>query len=130
MNQRTQPLTVALWEGEAFVFFARIVALSGSNVTQASLSSISCSVYDVTGGASDLVATTSVTISSAVYDTLQTNDSRWTKDSTGYNFAYTVAGSNFPDGGSKYRVEITLLATSGHSMFLVAEATTAELLSG
>lgn len=129
MSTDRQPTAVAIWEGESWVAFARLVNLAGDYVTQASLSSIACNVYDETTRAKTLIASPTVTISSAVYDTLQTSDDRWTEDSTGYNFAFTLDGGTcFPLGGRQYRVEFVFTASSKKSA-LVFTVKTTELLS-
>lgn len=68
----------------------RVQNLAGSNITQATLSTITYSVRDMT--AREDKGTGTLTIASVVYDTLQT-DSTWTEDNTGYNFAWTVPAS-------------------------------------
>lgn len=91
----------------------------GYFLKQADLSSISCLVYDVTGSSS--VATPSVTISSAILDTPDTTAAKWRKGGTGYNFQHTLAGTNFPTGGSTYRVEYLFTTTGGNKYWLKIE---------
>jgi hypothetical protein len=86
----------------------------GYFLKQADLSTITCLVYDVTGAAN--VATPSVTISSAISDTPITTQALWRKGNPGYNFSHTLAASNFPTGGSTYRVEYKF-TTTGSTVF-------------
>lgn len=91
----------------------------GYFLKQADLSTITCLVYDVTGSAS--VATPTVTISSAVLDTPLTTAAKWRKGGPGYNFVHTLAGTNFPTGGSTYRVEYKFTLTGGTVYWLKLE---------
>ena len=95
---------------------ARITDTSGSAITQASVSSIAYSVFDLTSGAPDTATSTGTpTVADALYDTLQT-DTAWTAaggDSTGYNFRYVLPASAVPDGGHLYLVEYWITPTTG-----------------
>lgn len=94
-------------------FLARLVGNSAANVTQASLSSASVKVFDLDSDDPDTaVYTATLTISSVIFDALQTDD-RWTVDSTGYNFRHDMPASAFPTGSHNYRVEYKFTPTSG-----------------
>lgn len=82
---------------------ARILGNNGEPITRASLSAIAYTVKDRTNDAA--VSTDSLTISTVVFDDLQQNDPRWTKDNEnapgpdgrwGYNFLATLPASAFP----------------------------------
>jgi len=103
-------------------FMARVVGATDSAITQADLSSIACSIYTLDPDDTDAqtVVTghddTAVTVSSVVFDTLQTDDSRWTVDTTGYNFLHEIDVSSneaFPVRGAEYLVHYELTPTSG-----------------
>lgn len=88
--------------GSGVTLLARLRGQDGSLVTRASLSSISYSVANLTAGT--VLGTGSLTVSSTVFDDLQT-DARWTQDTanrpgpdgaSGYNFAATLPASLFP----------------------------------
>ncbi len=109
---------------------ARVAAHDGTGKTtgvpgegyflkQADLSTITCLVYDVTGSAS--VATPTVTIATAISDTPITTPAIWRKGGPGYNFSHTLAGTNFPTGGSTYRVEYLFTTTGGNAYWLKIE---------
>ena len=110
----TDVVKVLIWEDASCTVFARIRGNTGAYVTQASLTSIACKVFDL-DNANTQVSAPTVTISSAVFDTLQTssNDVRWTIDTTGFNFRFTVPASAFPLGERNYRVEVVFTPTSG-----------------
>lgn len=83
--------------------YARIRSKSGL-VTQATVSSISYSIYDLTDQASQTTGT--FTVSSVIFDSLQQDDPRWTTDSAerpgtdgsyGYNFRATISAGDFSD---------------------------------
>ena len=110
-----------IWEGYAATCMARILGNSGTAITQASLTSITYYVYDPQSATPNTaIATGSVTISSAVSDTLVTNDARWRVDTTGRNFIYTIAGSAFPDPRRHYEAEFVFdPSAAGEENFLV-----------
>lgn len=103
---------------------SRVRGNSGSYITQATLSAITCKVYTSSG---TLVSSPTVTISSAVYDTLQTSDARWTRDSTGFNFLFTVPASAFPSPGL-YRVEFKFTPATGDPFHMVVRIHVLNLL--
>lgn len=103
---------------------ARIRGQGGSYITQASLSSITYSIRDLSTATT--TGTGSLTVSSVVFDNLQL-DNRWTKDAIGYNFRTTFASGsfdNFDVGDSddaiayqitrhRYQVDIRFVPASG-----------------
>ena len=86
---------------------------NGVNITQAAISSITCKVrrYSRATGAASDTGTPTVTVSSAVYDTLQTDD-RWKADATGYNFSFAVPASAFP-AEDEYTIVFSFTPSSG-----------------
>ena len=118
-------ITGFVYEFNAVTCLARIVGNDGTNITQASLTGISCAVYGLGSANPDVaVATPTVTVSVAVFDTLQTNVI-WTTDTTGYNFKHTVAAGADSDtepfalGNRPYRIEYLFDPTSGEDFFVV-----------
>jgi len=100
---------------------ARIVDKAGTAITQATISSITYSVYlldDQDADSRTAVAghnAQSLTVSDIVFDTLQT-DAIWTKDSTGYNFKHVLDVSSneaFAIAGRRYLVEHRLVPVDG-----------------
>lgn len=79
-------------------------------ITQAGMSTITYTVTDVDGDVT--VSSTPLTISAVVFDTLQT-ESRWTLDSIGYNFAFSVPVTGIPEGGRTYIVHVIFTPVSG-----------------
>jgi hypothetical protein len=75
-----QIVTAAVWEDATAVMLARVVGADADNVAQADISSIACKVFDSSGTE---IINPSITVSSVVYDDLQTGD-EWTVDSTGF----------------------------------------------
>lgn len=109
---------------------ARIRGNAGTLITQATLSSISYAVTNLTAAAS--VGTGTFTISATVFDDLQQNDPRWRRDSAsspgeddahGYNFRGTLAASLFVATGINaasverqpdlYQADVVFTPTSG-----------------
>lgn len=58
-------------------------------------------------------ATMTVTVASAVYNTVQTG-SIWTADPTGFNFKHTVSRTYFSEGDGDYIVEYVGVLVSGY----------------
>jgi hypothetical protein len=102
-------------EGTDLIFYRRLyVDVSGTltAITQALTSSITYSVFDAPTS-STASATGTLTVSSVIFDTLQTGTAFTTyADSTGYNFRTTMAKSLFPDPKS-YRCEFVVTLTGG-----------------
>ncbi len=115
-----------IYEDFAATLLARVTGNAGTNITQASLTSITYAVYDRSVNPVTAVNTGTLTIASVVYDTLQTTDDRWDVDTTGYNFAYTFPGTLFPSGNREYRVEVKFTPTSGEAFPLWADLRTME----
>lgn len=101
------------------VFLARLRNASNEYITQSEISSISYTIFEdptntslgtpVTGHSSE-----SITISSSVFDTLQT-DAVWESDGIGYNFKHTPPTSvnyPFPNRGSEYVLRYIVLPIS------------------
>ena len=110
------------FEDGAVVLMARVQNASAANITQASVTAITYAVYDVQQNTT-VLASTSLTVSSVVFDTLQT-PSIWTKDTTGYNFRHDPAKTTLPNGGKVYRFEYLIDPTSGEDFWIVFEVTT------
>lgn len=82
---------------------ARVLGQPGTPITQASLSTITYAVSDLTTGV-NLSKGNPLTISAVVFDALVQNDPRWTKDTAkapgadglaGYNFLATIPATAF-----------------------------------
>lgn len=117
------------WEGSSAIYMARIINDDGEILTQSDVSSINYYLYDL-DGATPSTPTQSGTLSAAstVFDTLQT-DSRWTKDSTGYNFRHTLTAAWLADGDHTYRMEYVIVTTGSATITAVAEITTKNVRS-
>ena len=109
--------TGVAWEDGAVVLMRRIQNASGTNITQASLTGITYSVWEE-GNATAIVTSTAVTVADVIFDTLQT-PSIWTEDTTGYNFRHDVASTCMPTGNRWYRFEYSFDPTSGQDFKVV-----------
>lgn len=117
----TETIRGKIWEDAGATLMARIVGQDGSNITQASLTAITCKVFDLNSATPDTaVSTPSITIADVVFDTLQT-DSRWSFDTTGYNFRHSPSSANFSAGDHRYRIEYKFDPVSGDDFFVVFE---------
>ena len=114
------------FEDTAHTFMARLRGNAFALVTQSSVASITCKVFD-RASATPLtpIATPLVVVASSIYDILQT-DGRWTADNAaspgadgayGYNFLFQVPGTAFPEAGRVYEVEFTFTPTAGQTIF-------------
>ena len=111
-----------LFEDGGGTNIARVANISGTNITQASLSSIYYSVFDMTTS-QVILASTQLTIANVVFDTLQTA-AVWTLDSTGYNFRHDFAATCIPEGDHVYRFEYKFTPGSGEVFWQPFEITT------
>lgn len=102
-----------------FVCLARILGAAGTLITQASVTSIALTVTSLDEfGRADTVTVngTAVTVSSAVYNTAQTDATLWPNPphTAGFNFKYQVPASAVPTGDTDYFVRFTFtMASSG-----------------
>lgn len=114
----TEPLTItgSVWKDGGASIMARVTGTDGANIVQADITSITCAVFDKTGAS---VSTPSVVVATSVFDTLQT-DSRWTVDSTGYNFRFDAAASVMVTADERYRWEFLFTPASGEVFWVVA----------
>jgi len=119
MTASSIPNDVPVIEDSGLRWMARILGNDGDAIVQADISAI---VYSVYNKADLTTATTTgtLTVSDVIFDTLQT-DSRWGKDSTGYNFAWNVPASIFALGNVTYRIEVKLTPAAGEVMHLVRD---------
>lgn len=113
-----------VWEDGGATTLARILGLDGDLIVQADVSTITCLVYDITSAAS--IITPTVTVASAVFDTLQT-DARWSVDTTGFNFSYALPATAFPTGEHDYRIEYKFTPASGAAYFVVYQVHSREV---
>ena len=105
---------------------ARIQGADASNITQATTSAITLAVFK--NANTTATYTASLTVADVVFNSLQT-DSRWDKDSTGYNWRYAVIASVFDDGDATYRLEFKFTPTSGSQYFVIFEIDTVEVFT-
>jgi len=124
----TDLLETSGWEDSSLTVMARIQGEDAANITQATIGSIAAKVFDLNDNNAQVGSTINLTVSSVVFDTLQT-DARWTKDAVGYNFRHTVPASYFPTGDHVYRVEYKFSPSSGDPFFFVVEHTAVNVLS-
>jgi len=98
----TLAVQASLWEGGACQCLGRALNWANTPLQQAGLGSLALTVTDLQRSLATYTET--VTVASAIFDTLQT-DARWTLDATGYNFRHRIPASAFPLGGRSYRAE-------------------------
>ena len=114
-----------VFEDSGAAVMARIVDNDGTNITQADLSAISWNIFDMSNPAS--ATNTALVITDVVFDTLQT-DSRWTTDSTGYNFRHDVPAVSLAIGDAQYRLEYKFTPASGEVFHTAFELVTVDML--
>lgn len=123
-----------VWPGQPVPLFARIRNVDGALTTQASLTSITYNVFDLGSATPGTAIVSGATINkaTAIFDSLQTADPRWTEDIIGYNFLFTMPANSFPlssPGGRVYRVEITFNQADGGKFRKVYHPRTKPLLT-
>lgn len=121
MTCQTIPFKGYVVEDGGATFLARVNGNTGVAITQALLSSITVKVFDLDSTTPDTsIYSATVSISSCVFDTLQT-DAIWTEDTDGYNFKHAMPASAFPTGGHNYRIEYLFTPTSGEVFWVLFE---------
>lgn len=122
MSLRLFTPSATYWSDTGLVIMARLRILeTGDLVEIADLETITIQVFDtdVASDHADYVAlNTTLTIADVIFDTLQT-DSRWTPDTTGFNFRYVLPATARPDG-HKYRVQLLYNPPSPGQPFALA----------
>ena len=126
------PATVGLVTGHVVArsgayLMARIRGANGQLIKKSSISTITYVVSNLTAGTTG--SATSLTVASVVFNALQTPtlDPRWTKDATGYNFAFSINATDtsvstldstlddpVPER-NRYRVDCVFTPTSGQA---------------
>lgn len=100
-------------EGSGADYLARVRIWDASNAQQADITTITYATYDLDSDAPEsAVGSGSLTVSNVIFDTLQTG-AEWTRDSTGYNFKHSLAPSDLPNGGHRFRVVYTFTPGTG-----------------
>lgn len=91
----------------------------GYAAKQANLTSITYAVFNLTTGDTTATSSGTVTIASAVYDTLQESPV-WSGEK-GFNFLHVVPPAAFPTGGHKYVVEYKVTYSGGAVGWVICE---------
>ncbi len=130
MPQSPKLLKGRVFEGSGFTVLSREVENDGTDLLQADLTSIAWATYERCADDPEaVIGSGTLTVSNVVFDTLQTSDGRWdyTKDAAGFNFAFEFPASAFPNGGSRYLLEITFTPSSGEVWKTIAEVDVIEV---
>jgi hypothetical protein len=106
------------------VLMARIVDAAGVEITQAAITAIEYSIYELNPCQSDSLSVVAghdgvnLGVEDVVFDTLQTDD-LWTVDAEGYNFRHVIdvaLDEAFPVAGVHYQVRFELTPASGQKV--------------
>jgi hypothetical protein len=105
-----------IYQDNSATIVGRVIALDdGLVAVQADVTSIAYRVVDEAG--TEVVASTALTVSTVIKDTLFT-DGRWNDlDDTGGNFVATIPTTAFPDGGKVYFVRVTFTMAAAGAVF-------------
>lgn len=117
---------ITVWEDNGFSLMDRLIGNDATDLTQAAVTSIAWSIYDL-ADATVAFATGTLTVATVVFNSLQT-DARWTTDSTGYNFRWDVPATTLTGGDRVYKFEIKFTMTSGEPFHDVWEVTTKKII--
>lgn len=113
------PVQIVFEDSSAWLL-ARVVGMANTNITQASIASITLRVYSRAPESTAVddpavVASRTLVKADVVFDSLQT-DSGWdvTKDpdGLGFNLKVEVLATDIPQGSEKYRFELRFTDTS------------------
>lgn len=128
MTQIVDPKGFRIQEDSDVFLMARVTGSDGAALQQSDISSIVYSTFDLNAPGTAVADGVALTVSSVIYDTLQTSDLRWEADSTGYNFAWNAPASLFPTGNRLVRVQVKITETGGGVIFLRWTATVYDVL--
>ena len=101
-----------IWEDSGYTVLAHILGHDGSAVVQADVASIAWVTRERTIP-DTIVASGTLVVADTVYDSLQTSDDRWSRDTTGFNFAVAMAATTVPAGNKTYHLRFTFTPASG-----------------
>jgi hypothetical protein len=112
----------SIYEGNPPWLFGLVADPSnGTPATISDIASIQLKVFKVGSPITVRVqvgATTDLTPADVMVNSPVTSDLRYTEDG-GYNFKYQVSGDHFPNGNTKYVVEVEFTPTSGSPFVVV-----------
>ena len=120
------PTNATIYEDTGITCMSRILGDDAAAITQATTSAITVAVFKNTSTTATYTA--SLTVADVVFDSLQT-DSRWSKDSSGYNFRTALPALVFDTGDATYTVEFKFTPTSGSQYFVIFEIDTVEVFT-
>ena len=109
-------LKSVIFERTGPALMARLVGNDGEYVTRSNISAVKYTCRNRADVATELLGG-SLVVNDVIFNTLVTNDARWTVDTTGYNFLLLLTGAAFPEAGD-YIVEVMFTPTSGEKFFL------------
>ena len=125
-----EPLIIQakIHEDSTFVVMARMMDETNDEIVQADVSTITYTVSDATNNNAAVSghSAASLTVSSVVFDTLQTGNG-WSEDGTGYNFRHVVGPTALPTGGNQYIYEAVVTLTSGNKFPIVVHIEAVDL---
>ena len=109
-------------------FMARLADVEGTTLTNALTTSISYSIWDVTGNVSVDPSTGLTPLTTYLKDTLQdTAMTHWKEDSIGYNFLHDIGEDKFTAPNNKYRIEYKVTLATGLVLHFAFDHHTIEL---
>jgi hypothetical protein len=101
-----------IWENTQPTCMARVEGSTGGNITPSDVSALKYNVFNLSSTAPTVALTTGTLSTTAnVFETLQT-DSRWSKDTTGYNFRAVLPSTLFSGDDQRYRAEFWFTPSS------------------
>jgi hypothetical protein len=122
-------VVVQLREDAPAFIMARLVDSDGTYIVQSDVSSVEVKVFDrYVSDTTPAYSATGITPASVIFNTLQT-DSRWDKDSIGYNFGHLLPVAAFPNPTKDCRIEYKVILVSGGPLWVIVDSEILEVLS-
>ena len=124
--------------GTDVLFLARVRAANFALITQATVSTITWTLTDITPGVNyqTVVGTGTFAVAATVFNSLVQSDLSWTKDSAnnlgadgawGYNFAATLPAAGIVPSGDTFQLETKLAIVGGTTLRLVWQFNTVQV---
>lgn len=114
---KLQTAVVEVWEGQVIATRARIRGVDGVALSQATVTGVELRVYDLSSTSPHTAIYSESLADTACFPSATEQlyvDASWDIDSTGYNFAHSLAGDDslfVAQGGHTYRIEYEVATT-------------------
>jgi hypothetical protein len=123
------PLLADVLEQTPAYVMLQVYGPTNALVTPGTITSLDYRAFDMLTSPPTQLAANTIAINTAVFNTPVNTDPRWTRDNTGYNFAYLFPANTFPSDRTRVRIEINFTPTGGEKFTRRVDCRVAQLYS-